>query len=287
MTDRFDPEREELPEAARVRNRSSRFFGNGIKRVEFRFYAGLNDFLPRAKKQRSFPHSLLGNASVKDLIESQGVPHTEVDLILVDGRPVGFSHPVQHGDRISIYPKFESIEIASLALLRPRPVQEPRFVLDVHLGRLARYLRLLGFDCFYRNDLVDEELVKIASADQRILLTRDTGLLMRAAVTHGYWLREIEIHRQVLEVIRRFDLSRRVAPFTRCLLCNGRLQPTEKREIADQLPQRVANAFEKFVRCAECGKIYWKGSHYDRMARFVTRLYLDGKEAPNAGDGRD
>lgn len=258
-----------------------------MKQIELRFYAELNDFLPRGKRQRSFAHPLSGEASVKDLIEGQGVPHTEVDLVLADGQPVGFSYRVQDRDRISVYPKFESIEMAPLSFLRPRPLREPSFVLDVHLGKLARYLRLLGFDCLYRNDLADQELARISSREGRILLTRDACLLMRAAVTHGYWLREKEVGRQVLEVIRRFDLRDRIAPFSRCLRCNGLLRSVDKREIADRLPPRVALAFERFVQCGECGKIYWQGSHYDRLAHFVETLCRRREERSSARGGRD
>ncbi len=240
--------------------------------IEFRFYAELNDFLPKERKQRSFARRLSGDASVKDLIESQGIPHTEIALVLVDGRPVDFSHLVRGSVRISAYPQFASIEISSLSFLRPPLPREPRFVLDVHLGKLTRYLRLLGFDCLYRNDRTDAELVRIASAEGRILLTRDVGVLMRAAVLHGYWLRQTEARKQVREVLRRFDLSARIAPFTRCLRCGGFLQPVGKTEVEDRLPPRAACAFDRFVRCAGCAKIYWQGSHYDRMARFVESL---------------
>ncbi|WP_051076270.1 Mut7-C RNAse domain-containing protein [Verrucomicrobium sp. 3C] len=243
-----------------------------MKRIEFRFYAELNDFVPSRKRQRSLTHPFSGEASVKDLIESQGIPHSEVDLVLVNGGPVDFSYLPREGDRIAVYPKFTSLDIAPFSSLRPQPIPGSRFVLDVHLGKLARYLRLLGFDCLYRNDRGDADLVRISSAEGRILLTRNVGLLMRASVIHGYWLRQTETRRQLREVLLRFDLFERIAPFTRCLLCNGLLHLADKREIREELPPRVARVFERFVRCLECGKIYWRGSHYDRMSRFVATL---------------
>lgn len=245
------------------------------KTIELRFYAELNDFLPKEKKQRSFFRPLSGDASVKDLIESQGIPHTEVDLVLVNGEPVDFSHPVRGSVRLSVYPPLASVGTPALAFLRPPLRGEPRFVLDVPLGKLARSLRLLGFDCLYRNDWSDAELVRISSTEGRILLTRDVGVLMRAAVVHGYWLRQTEARKQLREVIRRFDLFARIAPFTRCLRCGGVLQPVDKTEVEAELPSRIARSFDRFDRCGGCAKVYWRGSHYDRMAQFVKSLGRD------------
>ncbi len=123
-----------------------------LRQCEFRFYEELCDFLAPGRRKRSFVHAFDGTPTVKDRIESLGVPHTEVDLILVDGMPVGFGHRLQGGERVAVYPMFESFELGDACRLRPTPLREPRFVLDVHLGRLAAYLLLLGFDTLYRND---------------------------------------------------------------------------------------------------------------------------------------
>src|SRR5688572_2235611 len=144
---------------------------------EFRFYEELNDFLPRERRKRSFEHAFDGTPSVKDRIESLGVPHTEVDLILVDGEPVDFAHRLRGGERVAVYPMFERFDVAGLTRVRAEPLRDPKFVLDVHLGRLAAFLRVLGFDCVYFNDLHDDEIVRIARAERRIVLTRDIGLL--------------------------------------------------------------------------------------------------------------
>ena len=243
-----------------------------MKRVWFRFYAELNDFLPAARRQVTFTHAFSGLVAVKDMIEALGVPHTEVDLVLVDGQSVDFSYLVQEGDRISVYPVFEAIDIASLVRVRPDPLREPRFVLDTHLGQLASYLRMLGFDTLYRNDYADDELARISSQEGRILLTRDRGLLKRAQVTHGYCVRTTDPRRQVVEVLRRFDLFGAVAPFQRCMRCNGVLEPVDKAAVAERLLPRVREDFEEFRRCRGCGQVYWKGSHYDRMRAFVARV---------------
>src|SRR5690242_4538900 len=179
-----------------------------MHRAYFRFYAELNDFLPPARRSVSFPHAFRGGPAVKDAIESLGVPHTEIDLILADGESVDFAWILRDGARVSVYPVFESLDIAPLTRVRPSPLREVRFVLDVHLGRLARYLRMLGFDARWRNDAGDEELARTAAAEHRIILTRDAGLLKRRIVTHGYRVREADPRRQLAEVVRRLDLSR-------------------------------------------------------------------------------
>jgi len=191
---------------------------------EFRFYEELGDFLAPARRKCSFLHAFDGTPSVKDRIESLGVPHTEVDLILVDGQPVPFSHRLLGGERVAVYPMFERFELGPANRLRPAPLREPRFVLDVHLGRLASYLRLLGFDTLYRNDYVDDELERISRAEHRILLSRDTGLLKRSTVTHGAFLHATDPRRQLREVLDRFQLDARIRPFTRCARCNGSVE---------------------------------------------------------------
>jgi uncharacterized protein with PIN domain len=237
--------------------------------VSFRFYAELNDFLPANKRQRTFSHAFELRASVKDMIEALGVPHTEVDLILVQGESVDFSYLVQDGDRISVYPVFESVDITPLVRVRPQPLRKTRFILDVHLGRLARYLRMLGFDTLFRNDYTDVELAHISSREGRILLTRDRGLLKRSIVTHGYCLRMTNPRRQLTEVLHRFDLFGTIQPFQRCLRCNGLLEPVDKAAIVDRLSAPTRQYYDEFRRCQVCDHIYWQGSHYERMKRFI------------------
>ncbi len=244
-----------------------------MKQAHFRFYAELNDLLPADGRQVAFAHFFEDRVSVKDMTEALGVPHPEVDLILVNGESVDFSYLVQDGDRISVYPVFESIDIAPLVRVRPQPLREPRFVLDTHLGRLARYLRMLGFDTLYRNDYADEELAHLSSQEHRILLTRDPRLLKRSAVTHGYWIRESDPHRQLPQILQRFDLLGSIVPFARCLRCNALLQPVRKEVILNRLHPMTVQMYDEFRICPECGRIYWKGSHYRRMWQFIERLW--------------
>ncbi|NPV39855.1 MAG: Mut7-C ubiquitin/RNAse domain-containing protein [Anaerolineae bacterium] len=238
--------------------------------AHFRFYAELNEFLPHDKRFQPVTISFKGRQSVKHLIESLGVPHTEVDLVLINGHPVDFRYLVQDGDRVAVYPVFECMDITPLLKLRPEALREPRFVLDGHLGRLAAYLRMLGFDTLYRNDYEDEKLAEISAGENRILLTRDRGLLKRKMVTHGFCLLTKDPRQQLLEVIKRFDLQSCFKPFARCIACNGILRKVEKADILDQLEPGTRRYFNDFSRCNSCGKIYWKGSHHDRMLSLVT-----------------
>ncbi len=240
--------------------------------AQFRFYAELNDFLPTDRRQVTFVYTFDGRPSVKDTIEALGVPHTEVDLILANGVSVDFSYHLRDGDRISVYPVFESIDISPILRVRPQPLREARFVLDTHLGRLAGYLRMLGFDTLYRNDFKDEELARLSSRDRRILLTRDRGLLKRGEVTHGYCVRETHPRGQLVEVLQRFDLAGSVEPFKRCLRCNGLLAPVRKKDIVDSLPEKTQQYYDKYRRCQACGRIYWRGSHYQHMQRFIEQV---------------
>lgn len=235
----------------------------------FRFYAELNDFLASQKKQVKIAHFFTEKASIKDMIESFGVPHPEVSCIEVNGKSVDFSYIVQDGDNIDVYP-ISATDIATPTIsVRPKPLSIIRFVLDIHLGKLATSLRLLGFDTLYRNDYEDEELAHISSTQNRILLTRDRGLLMRSVVTYGYYVRNTDPQKQIVEVMQRFDLYKLVSPFQRCLRCNGLLEPVAKESIVDQLPESVKLYTHEFHRCQNCNQIYWKGSHYERLQQFI------------------
>ncbi len=240
--------------------------------AQFRFYEELNDFLPAQRRRCDFDHDFVGRSSVKDMIEAIGVPHTEIDLILVNGRSVDFSYIVQDGDRISVYPVFESFDITPLLRLRPRPLRISRFVLDTHLGKLARYLRMLGFDALYRNDYDDQTLALLASAEPRILLTRDQGLLKRRIVTHGYYVRAVKPREQLEEVLARLDLYRSMRPFERCINCNGVLKPIPKEAISARLETNTLRYFQRFWSCEACERIYWEGSHYQHMQRLLQEL---------------
>jgi uncharacterized protein len=213
------------------------------------------------------------------LIESFGIPHTEVELIVVNGESVPFSYVVHNGDRIAVYPVFESFDVAGELRVRQHPLRESKFILDVHLGRLAAYLRMLGFDALYENSSRDDELVRISVEQQRILLTRDRGLLRHRAVTQGYFVRQTESRLQLAEVVARFDLTRSFRPFIRCMACNALLEQTPKEQVESALPRQVAISFEEFRRCPRCGRTYWKGSHYRRMQRWVNELVAQASQS--------
>jgi uncharacterized protein with PIN domain len=241
-----------------------------MKTAWLRLYAELNDFLPPRTRHRPLAHTFAARTSVKDAIEAQGVPHTEIDLILVNGQSVDFSYLLDDGDRVSVYPVFEAFDVLPLTRLRREPLRVVRFVLDGHLGRLAAYLRLAGFDTAYQTDCGDDDLARTSAETHRILLTRDLALLKRGNVTHGYWVRATDPRQQLVEVLRRFDLARLVKPFTRCVRCNGQLRPATLAAVADRVPPRIRDTFVEFAVCPDCHRVYWKGSHHARMTTFLT-----------------
>ena len=243
--------------------------------ADFRFYEELNDFLRPEFRKRTFSHAFNGTPAVKDVIEAIGVPHAEVDLVLVDGESVDFARRLHDGNRVAVYPMFERLDLTALTRLRPRPLRRTRFVLDVHLGRLARYLRLLGFDTLYRNDYDDHEIVRLAHDQSRIILTRDKGLLKHRAVTRGRWVRHTRPLDQLRETLAAFDLVGSARPFTRCAICNGNLRPLGRRQIADVVPARVRERHDKFARCTSCGHIYWPGTHTTRIRKALQDVAVD------------
>ncbi|MGV0677971.1 Mut7-C RNAse domain-containing protein [Mycolicibacterium fortuitum] len=240
--------------------------------VTVRAYAELNDFWEADSRGRDVRRPIQSHQTVKDVLEASGIPHTEIDLILVNGDPVSFQHRPAVGDRIAVYPMFEALDIGATARLRPEPLRHPRFVVDVNLGRLARLLRVLGFDVWWSSDADDQTLADISLDQQRILLTRDRGLLKRRAITHGLFVHSQQPEEQTLEVLRRLDLRRRIKPFTRCVRCNGQLAAVAKEQVIDQLEPLTRRYYDEFSQCPECGRIYWAGSHFEKLSRLVDRL---------------
>ncbi len=256
----------------------------GRGRAEFRFYGPLNDFLPVALRQTTLRRALHGTPAVKDVIEAIGVPHPEIGLVVVNGEPVAFAFRVSPGDRVAVFPPFHSIELGAVVGVAPPalPVTALRFVVDGHLGRLAAYLRMCGFDTAYDNRAADPELARRSAADDRVLLTRDHGLLKRGIVARGYFVRSDRPHDQLAEVIERFDLAAAARPFGRCLRCNGALEAAERTSVRDQVPPRVFGEQPEFRRCPSCGAIYWRGSHHARMERLL-RSVLPGVGSTETG----
>lgn len=240
---------------------------------EFRFYEELNDFLPRALRKHPFSYRFRGTPAVKHVIEAIGVPHTQVDLILVNGESVRFSYRLRGGERVAVYPMFERFDIAPVLRLRPAPLRIPKFIVDVHLGTLAKYLRLLGFDTHYDNRLDDRTLARLSVAEHRILLTRDVGLLKHKALTHAYFVRSARPERQLREVVKALDLGGRVKPFSRCMKCNGKLRKVASRSISAVVPAAVLARTQRFARCADCHRVYWAGSHAQSLSRIVAESH--------------
>ena len=234
-----------------------------MSRAFFRFFGQLNDFLPRDQREQSIPVDFRGDQSIKHLAEALGVPHPEIGRVQVNGQEAALRTITQDGDRVDIHP------------IRDGVSGEPRFILDNHLGRLAAYLRMLGFDCLYHNDYQDDELAETSQREDRILLSRDRRLLMRKAVTQGYCLRSLDPLKQLVEVVRRFALASRVAPFHRCLRCNHPLERVSKEDVLDRLEPLTKLYFDEFQICPACRQIYWKGSHYQKMQKLVAEVIED------------
>lgn len=247
--------------------------------VEFRFYAELNDFLSPDRRQQSFKYTFHGNPSVKDTIEAIGVPHTEVDVILVDDQSVDFDYLLRGGERVAVYPTFERYDVSPVTRLRPAPLRVSRFVVDVHLGSLARNLRLLGFDTTWERDLADETIIEIAGDEQRIILTRDKGILKNGRVTHGYWVRNTDPLEQLEEVIRAIDLADNIDPYTRCMECNGELQSVKRSAVARAVPLQVFLVYRDFKQCRSCKRVYWKGSHLKRLDKIIEKARSSARPA--------
>lgn len=245
--------------------------------IDIRFYAELNDFLPRDRRQTSFCYTFTGTPAVLDAIEALGVPHTEIDVILVDDQSVGFEHRLRGGERVAVYPVFERFDVSPVTRLRPKPLRVTRFIADVHLGTLARYLRLLGFDTAWGRSLDDVTIIDRALAEKRIILTRDKGILRHGRVTHGYWLRSTVPADQLDEVVQALDLAGSLKPYTRCMECNGRVQAIRRRDAARLVPLQVFLVFREFNRCDDCGRVYWRGSHDKRLAAIVARARNRGR----------
>jgi uncharacterized protein len=245
---------------------------NYYKTARIRFYAELNDFLRTGQKQKNFDFSFKGQVTVRDAIESLGVPHSAVDLMLVNGLPAPFSQRIHSGDMISVYPEFETFDISGISQIRKKPLRTSRFIVDAHLGKLARELRMLGFDTLFAREISDNEIISLACNERRTIITRDRDLLKSEKVDHGYYVRSTHSGDQLKEVINKFDLYSQFSPFTRCLICNGELFNVTLAEISDKIKPETASVFKDFFRCSGCHRIFWEGSHYERMKNYIEKL---------------
>jgi uncharacterized protein with PIN domain len=251
-----------------------------MKRACFRFYDELEELLPKSQRGRSFNYDFNGNQSVKHLIEAQGIPHTEIGRILVNDSQVDPGYQVQDGDQVEVYPA--SFDVVGRDLVGGTK-WDYTFLLDNHLGKLAAYLRMLGFDARYRNDYQDSELAEIAECDNHILLTRDRRLLMRNQVRSGYCVRQLDPRDQLKEVIRRFSLQHFARPFRRCIRCNSILEKARKEQVLDRLEPLTRQYYDEFRICPNCQQVYWQGSHFIRMERLIQEVLEEQEKLGNAG----
>ncbi len=242
-----------------------------MRQALFTFHAELNDFLPRHRQNISFSYAFEDHQTVKHVIESLGVPHNEVNHIRLNGRGIDFTYHVDDGDQVAVFPA-SAPRVPQDILLQIDPASVSTFLLDNHLGRLAAYLRMLGFDSLYRNDYQDDELAWVASQQDRTLLTRDQHLLMRNAIQSGYWVRHQDPQQQLIEVVRRYRLASRIQPFRRCLHCNHPLEPVSKEAVLPRLEPLTQLYFDEFHICPACKRIYWKGSHYEHMQELLAKF---------------
>jgi hypothetical protein len=240
--------------------------------VHFTFTGALNDFLRPGFRVQPFEYACPATSTTKDAVEGVGVPHVEVVAIRVNGAFAPFDQPLHAGDRLEVYPRWGHPPLPPGYALHPPLSEFPGFILDVHLGKLARLLRMVGLDCLYERDYSDEQIAAIAVAESRVVLTRDIPLLKRKALLWGYWLRSQHPEEQLTEVLAYFQLADKLRPFTRCLVCNGSLEVVDKRLVDDRLKPQTREAFNEFYHCTFCRRIYWKGSHFARMAGLVEQL---------------
>ncbi len=210
--------------------------------------------------------------SVKDAIESVGVPHTEIGAIAVDGADAGWDR-LLHGAEVVRALPVDHVA-ARDSRVTPPPLPRPlRFVADVHLGTLARRLRVVGIDTAWRNDATDDELVACMLTEDRVLLTRDRGLLMRRAVVHGALVRHDDPDEQLVEIAARFSLAGHAAPGTRCPRCNGAVERADPDDVAADLePGTRAAGHDSFGRCRDCRRLYWSGAHADAIEDIIDRV---------------
>jgi hypothetical protein len=237
------------------------------ERARFRFHGPLNELLVPARRGLEFEHQCARAATLKNAIESLGVPHTEVGRVLVNGAPAELGRPVAGGDQIEVYPPGEGERWPDATLARPL-----RFVADAHLGGLARMLRMLGFDTVFRNDLHDDEIRALAAGEGRVVLSRDRELLKCRTIAHGCFVRALKPEQQLREVVDRLRLAGEARPFSLCLHCNRPLRPVTRDEVLERLPEKAARYYQRFCTCPQCQRVFWEGSHWQRMRSMLEGL---------------
>ena len=240
-----------------------------MPKVTLRFYEELNDFLPEKRRRTDFEAPLKGKQSIKDMIEALGVPHTEVDLILVNNLSVDFSYILHDNDRVSVYPVFELLNITHITRLRKIPLRRNRFIADINLGDIVKYMRVLGFDVYFDSTLSNRNIIEISNQNNRIILTRSKKLLKFKAVSHGLFIRPGTTTQQIRHIIDYLDIQEDIKPFSRCLKCNTLLVAVQKKDILDRIPEKTKEYCHDYGLCPSCDKIFWKGTHYMNMKKVL------------------
>jgi uncharacterized protein len=240
--------------------------------VSVRWYGELNDNLPAEQQYIIFNHHLESRIAVGEFASQCGIPIDLIDLVLVNGISVDSRYLLKNNDRAAFFPVFESFDIAGVTKVREHPLREPKFILDVHLGKLASHLRMLGFDTLYRNDYTYDILCRISLQENRTLLSRNSSILEAGSLTHAYLIRNTNPRFQLLEVLDRFQLFSLAAPFSRCIECNSILQTIDMKDILLRIPAKVKEWCTEYRWCRACDRIYWKGSHYLKMKEFISSL---------------
>lgn len=240
-----------------------------MNQVHFRFYEELNNYLPDHMRKAWIESWIESETSVGERLQSIGIPLDDIDLILVNQQSKGFDYILQDGDRVSIYPIFESFDVSAISQVREKPLRNLRFICDVHLGRLCKYLRMMGWDSLYSNQLTPQQIIELSRQEQRVILSRSVQLTRHKNVTHAWLIRSSDPLEQLKDLVTALDLSKWADPLTRCLNCNDKLVQVQKREILQRLQARTAKYYNEFFKCLTCDQIYWKGSHYENMLQFI------------------
>jgi len=243
-----------------------------MQAATFRFYEELNDFLPLERRKAEFRCGFKGRESVKDRIEALGVPHTEVDLILVNGVSVDFGYILQDRDRVSVYPVFESLDIHDVTHLRDLPLRETRFIADVNIGDIVKYMRALGLDVYCNPTLSPREIIRISREEKRTILTKSRKLLKHRDVIRGIFIRPGTTVEQIRGIIDFLSLRGGMALFSRCLACNSSLVRVTKESVFDRVPPKARAFHEDYSYCSGCDRIYWQGSHFARIQKVVDEI---------------
>jgi uncharacterized protein len=240
--------------------------------VYIRLYEELNVFLEPFRQKKDFNVQIESNTLIHNLLEKLKIPLSQVDLILVNGESVDFDVQLHDGDRISVYPVFETLNIDSITRLRKKSLRHLRFICDVHLGKLAKYMRMCGFDVFYSNNLLDHLIIQMSDETKSIILTKNKELFKTKQPSRAYLVKQSDSKMQLFEIISYFDLKTSIEPFSRCTKCNLTVQPVDKNSIEKQVPSPVLKMHKSFMKCYGCNRIYWQGSHYMSMLSWISRI---------------